>query len=137
MSYGLALVGAIIWAAYCTLTTRLAQGKNGITLFFMLVALSLWGLFLLGEQPPMQLSVGAMVYLLLAAIAMGFGYAAWNVGILYGNVTLLAGASYFIPVFSAALAALMLRTPLSWSFWQGAAMVCAGSVLCWQATRQR
>ncbi len=32
---------------------------------------------------------------------MGFGYAAWNVGILHGNVTLLAGASYFIPVLSA------------------------------------
>ena len=28
----------------------------------------------------------------LAASAMAFGYAAWNVGILYGNVTVLAGA---------------------------------------------
>ncbi|MOA43049.1 Aromatic amino acid exporter YddG [compost metagenome] len=66
---------------------------------------------------------------------MGFGYAAWNVGILHGNVTILAGASYFIPVFSAALAAMLLRTPLPLSFWQGASMVCAGSILCWLATR--
>ncbi|MOA49439.1 Aromatic amino acid exporter YddG [compost metagenome] len=66
---------------------------------------------------------------------MGFGYAAWNVGILHGNVTILAGASYFIPVSSAALAAMLLHTPLSLSFWQGAAMVCAGSILCWLATR--
>lgn len=137
LSYGLALLGAVIWAAYCTVTTRIAQGKNGITLFFMLVAIALWGMYFSGEQPAMQFTVGSMLYLLLAAVAMGFGYAAWNVGILYGNVTLLAGASYFIPVFSAAFAAVMLRTPLSWSFWQGAAMVCVGSVLCWQATRQR
>lgn len=79
----------------------------------------------------------AVIYLVLAAAAMGFGYAAWNVGILHGNVTILAGASYFIPVFSAALAAIVLQTPLSMSFWQGAAMVCIGSVLCWLATRQK
>jgi drug/metabolite transporter (DMT)-like permease len=103
----------------------------------MLVAIALWGMYAVGEQPSMHVSVGSLVYLVFAAIAMGFGYAAWNVGILYGNVTLLAGASYFIPVFSAAFAALLLRTPLSWSFWQGAAMVCVGSVLCWQATRKR
>ena len=65
------------------------------------------------------------------------GYAAWNVGILRGNVTILAGASYFIPVFSAAVAAAVLNTPLSLSFWQGASMVCAGSILCWLATRAR
>ncbi|VTP64336.1 Aromatic amino acid exporter YddG [Leclercia adecarboxylata] len=46
--------------------------------------------------------------LLLAAMAMGFGYAAWNVGILHGNVTVLAAASYFIPIISAVLAAFML-----------------------------
>jgi drug/metabolite transporter (DMT)-like permease len=66
---------------------------------------------------------------------MGFGYAAWNVGILHGNVTVLAGASYFIPVLSAALAAALLDAPLSLAFWKGAAMVVAGSILCWLATR--
>ncbi len=77
----------------------------------------------------------ALIYLVLAASAMGFGYAAWSVGFLHGNGTLLAGASYFIPVFSAALAATLLNAPLSVSFWQGAALVCGGSVLCWLATR--
>lgn len=77
----------------------------------------------------------ALIYLVLAASAMGFGYAAWSVGFLHGNGTLLAGASYFISVFSAALAATLLNAPLSVSFWQGAALVCGGSVLCWLATR--
>jgi len=135
LSYGLAFAGAVIWAAYCTVTSRIASGKNGITLFFMLTALVLWAKYLFSAEGTMEFSYHAMIYLGLAASAMGFGYVAWNVGILHGNVTILAGASYFIPVVSAALAAVLLRTPLSVSFWQGASMVCAGSILCWLATR--
>lgn len=137
LSYGLAFTGALIWAAYCTVTTRIAAGRNGITLFFMLTALALWAKYLAIGGEPMVFSYQAMIYLVMAASAMGFGYAAWNVGILHGNVTILAGASYFIPVLSAALAAALLRTPLSQSFWQGAAMVCVGSILCWFATRAK
>lgn len=137
LSYGLAFTGALIWAAYCTVTTRIAGGQNGITLFFMLTALTLWIKYSAGGGGTMDFNLHAMIYLLMAASAMGFGYAAWNVGILHGNVTILAGASYFIPVLSAALAAMLLRTPLSLSFWQGALMVCIGSILCWFATRAR
>ncbi|RHW21242.1 aromatic amino acid DMT transporter YddG [Pseudomonas jilinensis] len=137
LSYGLAFTGAVIWAAYCTVTTRIAGGQNGITLFFMLTALALWIKYVAGGGGAMDFSLHAVIYLLMAASAMGFGYAAWNVGILHGNVTILAGASYFIPVLSAALAAMLLRTPLSLSFWQGALMVCIGSILCWFATRAR
>lgn len=137
LSYGLAFTGALIWTAYCTVTARISEGHNGITLFFMLTALALWLKYLFIGGEPMAFSLQAFVYLVLAAAAMGFGYAAWNVGILYGNVTVLAGASYFIPVLSAALAALVLQTQLSLSFWQGAAMVCIGSVLCWLATRTK
>lgn len=137
LSYGLAFAGALIWAGYCTVTARLANGKNGVTLFFILVSISLWGKYALTGGGPMHFSMEAIVYLLLAAGAMGFGYAAWNVGILHGNVTILAGASYFIPVLSAALSTLLLRAPLSWAFWQGAAMVCGGAILCWLATRTR
>lgn len=135
LSYGLAFAGAVIWAAYCVVTARVAAGKNGVTLFFMLVACVLWVQYFVSGGGAMHVGIGPLIHLILAAGAMGFGYAAWNVGILHGNVTLLAGASYFIPVFSAALAAAMLRTPLSLAFWQGAAMVCAGSILCWIATR--
>ncbi len=137
LSYGLAFAGAVIWAAYCTVTTRYAEGKNGVTFFFMLVAAALWAKYLLAGGGQMQLRVSGIVYLVLAACAMGFGYAAWNVGILRGHVTVLAGASYFIPVFSAAISATLLQAPLSLAFWQGAAMVCGGSILCWTATRSR
>ena len=135
LSYGLAFAGAIIWAAYCTVTARIAQGKNAVTLFFILTALALWAKYLFTGGEAIAFSMTGVIYLALAACAMGFGYAAWNVGILHGNVTVLAGASYFIPVVSAALAAVLLHAPLSFAFWKGAAMVVAGSILCWLATR--
>lgn len=136
LSYGLAFVGAVIWAAYCTVTVRMAQGKNGTTLFFILLAIVLWIKYVLDGGGAMNFTVHSLTYLVLTASAMAFGYAAWNVGILHGNVTILAGASYFIPVLSAALAATLLHTPLSMKFWQGAAMVCLGSIVCWFATRE-
>lgn len=135
LSYLLAFIGAFIWAAYCTVTSKYAGGKNGITFFILLTALSLWIKYALSDQPAMTFTLPVLVKLLLTAVALGFGYAAWNIGILHGSVTLLAAASYFTPVLSSALAALLLSTPLSWGFWQGACMVCAGSLICWAATR--
>lgn len=137
LSYILAFCGAIIWAAYCTVTRKYAEGNNGITLFILLTAVTLWLKYVLSEQPPMLFSWPVTLRLGLVALALGFGYAAWNVGILHGNVTILATASYFTPVLSSALAALLLNASLSWAFWQGACMVCAGSLLSWYATRQR
>lgn len=137
LSYGLAFVGTLLWAAYCTLTARIAQGANGITLFFVLVAVVLWIKYFLMGGGGLNFDWSSSVSLVMAAVAMGFGYAAWNVGILHGNVTLLAGASYFIPVFSALFAAFLLSTPLELSFWYGAFMVCIGSILCWFSTRTR
>ncbi|WP_296948078.1 aromatic amino acid DMT transporter YddG [uncultured Massilia sp.] len=134
-SYGLSFAGTLVWAAYCTVTARLAGGKNAITLFFMLTALALWAKYLAFGGAPLDADPRGLADLALAAAAMGFGYAAWNVGLLRGHVTVLAGASYFIPVLSAALASYMLRAPLSPAFWQGAFLVCGGSILCWLATR--
>ncbi|MBS7813848.1 aromatic amino acid DMT transporter YddG [Wohlfahrtiimonas chitiniclastica] len=135
LSYGLAFVGAVIWAAYCIVTARLAKGQNGITLFFLLVAITLWLQYGLTGQSSIAFSWVGAGYLLMAGAAMGFGYAAWNVGILHGNVTLLATASYFVPVLSAVLAAILLSAPLSFSFWMGVVLVCLGSIICLWSTR--
>jgi len=135
LSYGLAFSGAIIWAIYCVVTKKIANGSNGITLFFILTALTLWIKFLSAPQPPFNLSAQVWISLALAAMAMGFGYAAWNVGILHGNVTVLAAASYFIPIISSILAAFILSSHLTLSFWQGTAMVSLGSLICWWSTR--
>jgi len=135
LSYGLAFSGAVIWAIYCVVTKKIANGSNGITLFFMLTALTLWMKFLISPQPEFTVSPQVLINLALAAMAMGFGYAAWNVGILHGNVNLLAAASYFIPIISSVLAAFILSSHLTLAFWQGTAMVSLGSLICWWSTR--
>lgn len=138
LSYGLAFIGAMLWSGYCVATLKFAQGINGVMLFFMLVALVLWGkYFFLDDAPVMHFTIPSVIYLLITAAIMGFSYAAWNIGIMGGNVTLLTVASYFIPVFSSALSSVLLATVLGLSFWQGALMVCVGAVLCWISTIQR
>ncbi|HAU5563442.1 TPA: drug/metabolite DMT transporter permease [Serratia fonticola] len=135
LSYGLAFSGAIIWAIYCVVTKKIANGNNGITLFFVLTALTLWVKYFISPQPAFDSNFQTWISLALAAMAMGFGYAAWNVGILHGNVTVLAAASYFIPIISSILAAFILSSHLTLSFWQGTAMVSLGSLVCWWSTR--
>ncbi|BEN39583.1 aromatic amino acid DMT transporter YddG [Serratia nevei] len=135
LSYGLAFSGAVIWALYCNLTKKIAQGSNGVVLFIVLTALALWLKYAFSAESGMQFSAGVTVTLLCAGVAMGAGYAAWNVGILHGNMTLLATVSYFTPVLSAVFAALVLHTSLTANFWQGVAMVTLGSLICWWATR--
>ena len=135
LSCGLALLAAILWAAYSTVTARMAEGQNGISLFFVLIAMVLWAKYLVSGAPAMHWTLPSVLHLAWAAAAIGFGYAAWNIGIMHGSVTILAGASYFTPVFSAALAAHLLGVPLTASFWLGTAMVSGGALLCWLATR--
>ena len=68
---------------------------------------------------------------------MAGGYALWNIGIIRGNLTLLATASYSAPVLSSAFAAVWLGASLTMQFWQGAVLVTLGSLICWLATRER
>ncbi|MFE1967307.1 drug/metabolite DMT transporter permease, partial [Acinetobacter baumannii] len=56
------------------------------------------------------------------------------IGIIHGNITMLVVASYFTPIISSLLAMLVLQTELSISFWQGTAMVTAGSPFFWVST---
>lgn len=135
LSYGLAFAGAIIWSIYCVLTKKIAEGYNGITLFFILTAAALWLQFAFTENQAFNFTPQLLIELSLVSCAMGLGYAAWNTGILYGNVTVLATASYFTPVLSAFFAAQLLGENLGISFWLGALLVSAGSLMCWWATR--
>ncbi|MBK0062341.1 MULTISPECIES: aromatic amino acid DMT transporter YddG [unclassified Acinetobacter] len=132
LSYVLALSGAIIWAFYCVVTRKMSNGQNPISIFFIGVALTLWLKLGLTHQlvmPTFDLSLS--LYLLLAASAVGLGYAAWNIGIIHGNITILVVASYFTPIISSVLAMFLLNTELPVTFWQGTILVTLGSFICW------
>ncbi|MGN7039367.1 aromatic amino acid DMT transporter YddG, partial [Neisseria sp. P0003.S003] len=82
-----------------TATTK-AQG-NAVGFFFLLVSCILWAKYFAGGYGSLHFDTGAILYAVAAAACMGLGYAVWNIGISCGNMTVLAGASYFIPIFSA------------------------------------
>ncbi|GGI58929.1 membrane protein [Acinetobacter vivianii] len=132
LSYLLALSGAIIWAFYCVVTRKMSKGQNPISIFFIGVALTLWLKLGLTDQLVMPaLNLSLSLYLLLAAAAVGLGYAAWNIGIIHGNITILVVASYFTPIISSVLAMFVLDTELPVAFWQGTMLVTLGSFICW------
>lgn len=133
--YALAFAGALLWALYCNVTRRLADGYNGVTVFFSATAAALWGLAVLGGEPLPMPSAQIWIEVAAAGAALGAGYALWNVGMLRGDMPLLTTASYGGPLLSTAFAAAWLGAPLTPPFWQGAALVTAGSLLCWRATR--
>jgi drug/metabolite transporter (DMT)-like permease len=166
VSYGLAAGGAVLWAAYCCAAKPLSRGTDAIVPFFVLTSVVLWVKFALSGAPLTALSeahaaaaarVGilgggatgvlgslgglaslwpAAVLLCAAAAVMALGYASWNRALTHGNLALLAAVSYAAPVLSSAFSAAILRTALTASFWQGAALVTAGSLCCWWATRK-
>ncbi|MFT3889720.1 MAG: aromatic amino acid DMT transporter YddG [Arachnia sp.] len=136
LPYALALGGALGWAVYSTITPGMSGGRDAITVFFTAVTVALWVMHLVAGRPvPGSLSVIDVVPLLGAAAMSGAGYAFWNVGILHGNRTLIASASYATPVLSSAIGTVLLGAALTTSFWQGVALVTAGSLLGWRATR--
>ncbi len=134
-SYSMAFIGAFIWAVYCNVTKRLSGGHNAITWFFMATASALWIKYFISDAPAMVFSTGVVIDLLLAAAAMGMGYALWNIGIIGGNMVLLAVLSYFTPLLSTLFAAILLDVTLSATFWQGVIMVTVASLICWCLTR--
>lgn len=135
LSYGLAFSCALTFALYCNVTRRYANGQNLVVLFFFVTACLLWGKFAISAEQLPPFTLRNSLELFAAGVAMAGGYALWNLGILRGNLTLLATASYFAPVLSSAFAALWLGAHLAAQFWQGAVLVVAGSLICWQATR--
>lgn len=80
LSYFLAFADAFLWSVYCTLTSRMAKGNNDVTFFFMLTAAVLWVKYLLSDGPALELSLESAAWAALAAAALAFGYAAWNIG---------------------------------------------------------
>ncbi|KFX14002.1 aromatic amino acid DMT transporter YddG [Pectobacterium atrosepticum] len=135
LAYSLAFSAALTWALYCNITKRYGQGKSGVSLFFFIASLVLWIQYSFSAEGPISLTLPSSLELLFMGASAALAYSAWNAGIQYGNLTLLATASYFTPVLSTLLAALWLNITPAISFWQGVAMVTAGSLLCWYATR--
>ena len=135
-AYGMAFAAALLWPTYSLLARRYGAGFNAVGLFVTWTALALWVQWLRQDTvAPMQWSWPTALQLFMAGALTALGYSCWEHGIQHGKLAVLAAASYFTPVLSALAASLLLQVLPGWSFWQGVALVTAGSLICWWATR--
>ena len=95
LPYALAFVGALAWSVYAVFTPAMSHGVDGTSLFFPCVAVALWIIHFASGQgwPAEPPSLVAWLFVLIAAAAIGGGYACWGYGILH----------VFINAFPAAL----------------------------------
>ncbi len=55
-------------------------------------------------------------YMLIVSIVTALGYAAWNVGIIKGNITILVALSYFSPIFSSVISMFIFTDTTEFKF---------------------
>lgn len=135
LSYALAFLAAFLWAAYSVFARRYGKGKSPVGLFLLATAGVLWFRYFQSNQPPIHVSLPAAAQALVLGAFTATAYSAWNFGIQRGSIGLLAALSYFTPVLSSCLASVWLGVTPPWAFWLGVAMVTAGSLMSWGATR--
>ena len=131
LPYGLALVGAIVWALYSVLSRRWAGGAEGggVPLFTLAA-----GLVLLALRPAFHetscwslQAAGELAF--MAVFPVMIAYAFWDRAMRLGNVTFVAAASYLTPLLSTVLSVLYLRVDLGWNLWLACGLIVAGAVL--------
>lgn len=135
VSYILALGSALTWSAFSSMTRAWSKGENISTVVFFFDILIFGSFWAMGVGGSPEITLFGVLNVVLGGLAMGVAYAAWTHGMSYGNITVLAIASYFTPVLSCLFASVWIGAELTMSFWQGVAMVVTGSLLCWHATK--
>jgi drug/metabolite transporter (DMT)-like permease len=138
ISYILALVGATLWSLYCVITKKYSDGHNPISFFFVAISIVLWTKYLwsngLSLNVISEVGLTTIGLLGIVSVVMALGYAAWNIGIIKGNITILVTLSYFSPVISTLISMFILQTNLPTEFWYGVILVTSGSLVCWIST---
>lgn len=138
ISYILAFLGASLWSLYCVITKKYSDGHNPISFFFVAISIVLWLKYLYSHQYSLSslphFDLTTICLLGIVSLVVALGYAAWNIGIIKGNITILVTLSYFSPVISTVISVFILQTTLSSEFWYGVILVTAGSFVCWIST---
>lgn len=132
--YLFALGSALSWASYSSITRALSHGANPVVLIFFINTCVFIAMAAAGVGEPMHIDLEGGVVVAVAAVVMGLAYALWTIGMMNGNMTVLAVVSYFTPVLSCIFCWMFLGAELSANFWKGVGFVVAGSLICWAST---
>jgi drug/metabolite transporter (DMT)-like permease len=130
LAYGLAFVGAVMWALYSNLARRWGGEGGGVPLFILasgliVLPLRVW----LGETSTWSPRVvGELLY--MAIFVTVVAYVFWDRAMRKGNVVLVAALSYFTPLLSTVFSAAYLGVVPGPAIWTACALVIVGAVLC-------
>ena len=133
--YVLALVAAISWGLYSTLSRRWAGAGGGAVPLFMLTTGIILGAARLISSEQTLWTGRALSELLFMAIATNLAYAAWEQAMRRGDIILVAACSYFTPLLSLVVSGLYFGIGIGANLWIGCGFVIAGAVICRWAVR--
>ncbi|MBI4865229.1 MAG: aromatic amino acid DMT transporter YddG [Candidatus Riflebacteria bacterium] len=139
LAHLLALVAAVSWGLYNTLSRRLAgEAKgNAVPVFILASGVVLVGLCAWQGAAPRwkpQL-VRELVY--MAVFPTFLAYDFWDTAMRRGHLVLVASLSYLTPLLSTIISCLYLEVPLGTALWGACALVIAGAALCSRSVEVR
>ena len=129
--YLLVFAAAVCWSLYTNLAKRwLGEGdSNGVALFLLGGGLVL-GILRLFSPETSTWDLPTFIRLAYVVLCPAFlAYTLWDLGTRKGQLILLAALSYFTPLFSTLVSALVLDTTISPQLWLGAGLIVLGAVL--------
>ena len=136
--YAFALVAALAWGFYSTLTRRWSQPGTGgaVALFLPATGLALLVLRLFAPEASVWTLRAAGEIVALAAFTM-LAYALWDAAMRRGNLLLVTACSYFTPLLSTLVSCVYLQVTPGWRLWVGCVVLILGSLLTWVSISDR
>jgi drug/metabolite transporter (DMT)-like permease len=131
LGYGLALLGAIVWASYSVLSRRVAQvSPDSVGVTLLACAMAAFALHLAIETPRLPQTLPEWIGVIgLGLGPMGLAFLCWDIGMKRGDVALLGVASYTAPVLSTILLVVLGFAGASWSLALACGLIVAGALV--------
>ncbi len=137
-AYAFALVAALAWAFYSTLTRRWSRPGTGgaVALFLPAAGLALLVLRLFSPEASVWTVRAAGEVVVLAAFTT-LAYALWDAAMRKGDLLFVTACSYFTPLLSTLVSCVYLQVTPGWRLWAGCVVLVAGSLLTWVSISDR
>jgi len=131
LPYAFAAAAAVLWGLYSVLSRRLAGRAEGggVPLFALAAGLALAALRPVLSEPADWSWRVAGELAFMAVFPALIAYAFWDRAMRRGNATLVAAASYAIPLVSTVLSGLYLGVALGPTLWIACGLIVAGAVV--------
>ena len=131
LGYGLALLGAVLWALFSNLRRHDPSEVIEATTTIRMLSAIFCGVFWLFQAAPIPAyePVNLLVILLLGIGPAGGAFYLWSIGMQKGNAALLGVLGYSAPVVSTLLMASLDLGSISWNIFAALAFITAGGLV--------